>query len=178
MYWFDRETDGQRETSICCSTYWCIHWSILVYALTGDRTHNLGVLGQGNFVTNWATWAMAWITHFRWVNCKMCELYLDTAVFKNLPGKQPVERASLGEVGAWHLLSIEHLHKLLVLPYWKEGEFHSKGPRHFASLSLSFIIWWCRPWLPRTLPAFQLQGLMCEWQKDPSSVTQPISPSH
>ena len=30
---------------MCCSTYLCIHWLILVCALTGDQTHNLGVLG-------------------------------------------------------------------------------------------------------------------------------------
>ena len=28
------------------STYLCIHWLILEYARTVDRTHNLGVLGQ------------------------------------------------------------------------------------------------------------------------------------
>ena len=31
-----------RETSICCPTYWCIHWLILVCALTENWTHNLG----------------------------------------------------------------------------------------------------------------------------------------
>nr|KAF6272672.1 hypothetical protein mMyoMyo1_010866 [Myotis myotis] len=31
-----------RETSICCSTYPCIHWWILAGALTGDQSHNLG----------------------------------------------------------------------------------------------------------------------------------------
>ena len=35
----------ERKTLICCSTYWCIHWFILVCALTGDRTHNLGIAG-------------------------------------------------------------------------------------------------------------------------------------
>ena len=32
IYWFERE----RETSICCSIYLCIHWLIFVCALTGD----------------------------------------------------------------------------------------------------------------------------------------------
>ena len=41
-----RERKRERETSVCCSTHLCIHWLILVWALTGDRTHNLGVLGQ------------------------------------------------------------------------------------------------------------------------------------
>ena len=39
IYWFE------RETFICCSTYLCIHWLILVYALNGDWTHNLDVFG-------------------------------------------------------------------------------------------------------------------------------------
>lgn len=45
---------------------------------------------------------------------------------RNLPGKQSVERASLGEAGAWHLLHIQHLHKLLVLSYRKDIEFCGK----------------------------------------------------
>ena len=32
----ERERKGEREREICCSTYLCIHWLILVYALTGD----------------------------------------------------------------------------------------------------------------------------------------------
>ncbi|KAF6109763.1 hypothetical protein HJG60_010966 [Phyllostomus discolor] len=36
----------ERELSICCSPYLCIHWLILVCAFTRDRTCNLGVLGQ------------------------------------------------------------------------------------------------------------------------------------
>ena len=27
---------------ICCSTYICIHWLLLICTLTGDRTHSLG----------------------------------------------------------------------------------------------------------------------------------------
>ena len=34
--------ERQRETLICCSTYFCIHWLILVCALTRDQTLNLG----------------------------------------------------------------------------------------------------------------------------------------
>ena len=42
-----RERKGDRErNSDCCSTYLCIHWLIFTYALTGDQTHNLGILGQ------------------------------------------------------------------------------------------------------------------------------------
>ena len=40
-----RERERDRETSICCSTGLCVHWLILVCALTGDRTPNLGVSG-------------------------------------------------------------------------------------------------------------------------------------
>ena len=35
----------KRETFICCSTYLGTHWLILVCALTGDGTHDLGVPG-------------------------------------------------------------------------------------------------------------------------------------
>ena len=53
--WFFREMEGgqaretkrqtETKTSTCCSTYWHIHWYwlILVRALTGDWTDNLGV---------------------------------------------------------------------------------------------------------------------------------------
>ena len=33
--------EGERATLICCSTYLCIHWLILVCSLTRNRTHNL-----------------------------------------------------------------------------------------------------------------------------------------
>ena len=39
----ERERERERETSICCSTYLCIHWLILVCALARDGTHNLSV---------------------------------------------------------------------------------------------------------------------------------------
>ena len=38
-----KEGQKERKTLICCSTYWCIHWLILICALTGDRTCNLGI---------------------------------------------------------------------------------------------------------------------------------------
>ena len=51
----ERGRDGAgRERLICCSTYLCIHWLILVLALTRDQTHSLGVLNDA--LTNWATW--------------------------------------------------------------------------------------------------------------------------
>ena len=67
--WFFRER--KRETSICCSTYLCIHWLILTCALTGDQTHNLGVSG----CSNWATWPVCEDSFIRslallsWSNC-------------------------------------------------------------------------------------------------------------
>ena len=41
---------GEGDISICFSTYLCIHWLILVCALTGDQTCNLGY--QDDTVTN------------------------------------------------------------------------------------------------------------------------------
>ena len=40
----EREGGRERETSICCSTYLCIHWFILECAMIGDQTCNLGEL--------------------------------------------------------------------------------------------------------------------------------------
>ena len=34
------------QTLVYCSTYLCMHWLILICALTGDQTHHLGILGQ------------------------------------------------------------------------------------------------------------------------------------
>ena len=41
----ERQKKGERETSICCSTHLCIHWVILIRALTGDWIRNLGLSG-------------------------------------------------------------------------------------------------------------------------------------
>ena len=41
-----RKKGKKKETSIRCSTYWCIHWLILVRALTGDRICNPDILKQ------------------------------------------------------------------------------------------------------------------------------------
>ena len=47
FFLYSREEGGERETEtlICCCTYLCVHWLILVCALTGDQTHNFGILG-------------------------------------------------------------------------------------------------------------------------------------
>ena len=42
----EREGGEREKSSICCSVYWCIYWLIIVCALTGDWTHNFGILGQ------------------------------------------------------------------------------------------------------------------------------------
>ena len=45
--------ENERETLICCSTYGCIHWSVLDQCvLTRDWTCNLGVLG-------WCHWGIS-----------------------------------------------------------------------------------------------------------------------
>ena len=49
IYWLYFWEGGE----ICCFTYLCIHWFILVCDLSGDWTHNLGVSGQRS--ANWAT---------------------------------------------------------------------------------------------------------------------------
>ena len=49
-YWFFRK----RGTSICCFTYLCIHWLILICALTRDQTY-ITLAYQDNALTNWAT---------------------------------------------------------------------------------------------------------------------------
>ena len=61
---WERERERERETLICCSTYWYIHWLILVCALTGDGTHSL--VYRDSFLTNWATWPRQdlWIFYF------------------------------------------------------------------------------------------------------------------
>ena len=41
----EREGEREREREICCSTYLCIHWLLLVCSLTWDLTHNLGIWG-------------------------------------------------------------------------------------------------------------------------------------
>ena len=41
-----RGEEWKGGASICCSTHLCIHWLILVRALTRNRICNLGVLGE------------------------------------------------------------------------------------------------------------------------------------
>ena len=36
----------ERDTSICCSTFLCVNWLILVCVLTKDQTYNLSLSGQ------------------------------------------------------------------------------------------------------------------------------------
>lgn len=46
FFWLMEIFFWARETFICCSNYLCIPWLLLVYALTGDWTLNLGILRQ------------------------------------------------------------------------------------------------------------------------------------
>ena len=41
----ERKGRGGGRMLICCSTYLCIHWMILVCALIGNWTHSCGVMG-------------------------------------------------------------------------------------------------------------------------------------
>ena len=43
IYWFIWETEKHQ---CWCSTYFCIHWLILVCVQTGNQPCNLGVLGE------------------------------------------------------------------------------------------------------------------------------------
>ena len=49
----ERDRERERETSICCSTYLCIHWLILICPLTGTEPTTL--VYQDNAPTNWTT---------------------------------------------------------------------------------------------------------------------------
>ena len=42
----EREEGRDRKTSFCCFSYLCIHWLLLVCALTRVWTHSLGRWGQ------------------------------------------------------------------------------------------------------------------------------------
>ena len=46
IYFYREKGEGERETSICCSTYSCTLWLTPVCTLPRDRTRNLGILGQ------------------------------------------------------------------------------------------------------------------------------------
>ena len=62
----------EKETSICCSTYLCIHWLILACALTRDRTCNLGIWEQrGNQLSYLATVSYTHLTlPTNWWECR------------------------------------------------------------------------------------------------------------
>ena len=50
VYWFEQG----RETSICCPTYLCIHWLILVCAPPGIELTTLAY--RDDALTSWTTW--------------------------------------------------------------------------------------------------------------------------
>ena len=88
IYWFERERGRQRrerKTSIC-SIYLCIHWLILVCALTRDQTCDLGVLGRcSNQLSypararNWVLWAFS-SRYMRDIQMGMADMQLDMQV--------------------------------------------------------------------------------------------------
>ena len=45
FFFLEKERKGERERLICFIIYLCIHWLILVCALTGGGTHKLVLLG-------------------------------------------------------------------------------------------------------------------------------------
>ena len=47
-------SEKETKTSICCSTYLCIHWLLLICALTEIEIATLTY--QEDALTNWATW--------------------------------------------------------------------------------------------------------------------------
>ena len=49
--------ERERKISICCFTYLCIHWLLLVCTLARDWTHNLDIGGWSSNQLNY--WAMA-----------------------------------------------------------------------------------------------------------------------
>ena len=58
--------DGERETSMCCSTYWCIHCLVFICALTRDRTHDLDVLGRCSDQLNYLARAGRFYFYIYW----------------------------------------------------------------------------------------------------------------
>ena len=89
------ERERDRQTLICCSTYLCIHWLILVCALIGYQTHNLGVLGwcpnQLSYPAR-ASWAgFYWFPHHplnTWLRAFLCSSLVLSISFPgaSLPG--------------------------------------------------------------------------------------------
>ena len=53
----------EKERNICCYTYLCLNWLILISALTGDRTHNFGVSGQCSNQLNYPARAGCQVLH-------------------------------------------------------------------------------------------------------------------
>ena len=59
--------ERERETLICCYPYLCIHWLILVCALTRDQTCNLGILGQCSNQLSYLAGAISfWKSYMVW----------------------------------------------------------------------------------------------------------------
>ena len=61
-----REREKEGKSSLCCSTYLCIHWLLLICALTRDQTHNLGLGGRctspavSNLFCTWNLFTRRW----------------------------------------------------------------------------------------------------------------------
>ena len=83
----EREERRERETFICCSTYLCIYWLILVRALTGDQTHTLGVSERCSNQLSYLT--RVYITNFY----RICGT---TTTEERCSGKKVLELRSFG----------------------------------------------------------------------------------
>ena len=59
---------GEERETLIRSTYICIRWFILVYALTGDPTYNLGVSGRCSNQLNYA--ARAELLKGQWLEAR------------------------------------------------------------------------------------------------------------
>ena len=73
----ERKGERERERSICCSTYLCIHWLILWCALTGNQTGNCCISRQRYNQLSYT--ARAFFPFFNWIVClptvESCEFF-------------------------------------------------------------------------------------------------------
>lgn len=57
---FLRKRKGERQTSVCCSAYVCIHWSLLACALTRVESTAL-VCGDHSGTNQLPGWGFKWL---------------------------------------------------------------------------------------------------------------------
>ena len=98
----ERKTGRQTdiESLISCSTYLCIHLLFPVCALTGDRTHNLGVSGRWSHQLSYpARGKCAWYLH-----ASNTEMLIQNAwLHWTRPRKLKFHERGLGNCGGSHV---------------------------------------------------------------------------